>query len=126
VIFDSDILIWLARGSSQAADVVRGAERRAVSVVSYMEMLRGAHDKRDLLNMRNFLRSFGFEILPLTENIGNRAATYLELYCLRVALDVSDALIAATAAESNLPLATGNVKHFSVIQGLDLRPFTPR
>lgn len=124
MIFDTDVLVWLARQRQRAADAVRAAERRALSIVSYMELLRGARDRRELATTRSFLSSFGFEILPLTENVGNRAAIYLETYALVAALGVSDALIAATAAENDLPLTSGNVKHFSVIEGLDLRPFT--
>jgi predicted nucleic acid-binding protein len=39
------------------------------------------------------------------------------------AIDVSDCLIAATALEYNLPLITGNIKHYGVIRGLKLQPF---
>jgi predicted nucleic acid-binding protein len=123
VIFDSDILIWVARRHPKAVRLVEEAETRRLSIITVMELLRGARDRKQLRNAKSFLREFNFEVLPLTENIGHRAAVYVEEYCLQVDLSVADALIAATAVENDLPLASGNVKHFSVIEGLDLRPF---
>jgi predicted nucleic acid-binding protein len=61
----------------------------------------------------------------LTENIGHRASIYVEQYGLRTDLSVADALIAATAVENGLPLATCNRKHFGGIAGLELRVFRP-
>jgi hypothetical protein len=123
VIFDSDILIWVARRHPKAVRLVEEAETRRLSIITVMELLRGARDRKQLRNAKSFLREFNFEVLPLTENIGHRAAVYVEEYCLQVDLSVADALIAATAVENGLPLASGNVKHFSVIEGLDLRRF---
>jgi predicted nucleic acid-binding protein len=37
---------------------------------------------------------------------------------------LNDALIAATALEHKLVLATGNGKHFKMIAGLKIKPFT--
>ncbi len=89
-----------------------------------MELLRGARNRKQLQDTKSFLRDYDVQVLPLTENIGHRAAVYVEEYCLRVDLSVADALIAATAVENDLPLSSGNVGHFSVIEGLDLRPLT--
>ncbi|HJT25679.1 MAG TPA: PIN domain-containing protein [bacterium] len=40
-------------------------------------------------------------------------------------LGAGDALIAATAAEHNMTLASGNAKYFKAIKGLDLKIFKP-
>ena len=125
MIFDTDILVWHFRGNPEAAALVDAADSREISIVSYMELVRGARNRDELRTTKSFLRESGFRVLPLTENIGHRAAMYMEQYGLRVALSVPDALIAATALENSLALTTGNVKHFSVIEGLDLRPFAP-
>lgn len=37
----------------------------------------------------------------------------------------ADATIAATATENNLPLCSGNAKHYRAIQELQLRVFRP-
>ena len=64
-------------------------------------------------------------MLPLTENIGHRAAIYMEEYGLKVAMCVADALLAATAVESQLVLCTGNRKHYGPIGELDFSVFRP-
>jgi len=64
-------------------------------------------------------------MLPLTENIGHRAAVYVEEYTLSHGLRAGDAIIAATAAENNLPLYTSNAKHFKPIKELKLKVFKP-
>jgi len=125
VIFDTDVLIGYLRGNVKAARAVDRAEKRCYSVVSYMELLQGARDSREQKAIRSSLVALGLEMLPLSEEIGHRAAIYIEEYSLKVALCPMDALIAATAVENDLPLVTGNVKHFSVVRDIDLRVFRP-
>jgi predicted nucleic acid-binding protein len=125
MLFDTDILIWCLRGNAKAAKTIDTAEERAISVVTYMELLQGARDKRELKSIRNFLADSGFSIVPLTENIGHRASIYMEEYCLKVEMGIADALIAATAAENRLTLATGNEKHYRPINDISLQGFKP-
>jgi len=75
--------------------------------------------------MKDFLASFDFVLLPLTENVGHRALIYTEQYALTHGLSAADAIIAATAAENNLTLVSSNVKHFRPIKELSLKVFTP-
>ena len=125
MLFDTDVLIWIFRGNEKAAKAVDASPDRAVSSVTYMELLQGARDKRELKSIQSFLADFGFQMLPLSENIGHRAAIYMEEYALKCAMCVGDALVAATAVENHLVLCTGNRKHFTPIKDLDLRVFRP-
>jgi predicted nucleic acid-binding protein len=125
VLFDTDVLVWVFRGNSKAAKALEAAEERRLSVVSYMELLQGARDKDEARKIKVFLADFGFEVMPLTENIGHRASIYMEEYGLKVAMCVGDALIAATAVEAELQLLSGNQKHYKVINELDLEVFKP-
>jgi predicted nucleic acid-binding protein len=90
-----------------------------------MELMQGARDMAHQRLIRDFLRQFAFELLPLTENIGHRAAVYVDEYALSRGLRAADAVIAATATEAGLPLLSGNVKHFAPVQGLDFHAFHP-
>ena len=68
---------------------------------------------------------FDFYILPLTENIGHRASIYIEEYALASGIRAGDAIVAATAVENNLPLASSNAKHYRSIKELTLKIFKP-
>lgn len=90
-----------------------------------MELLQNTEHSRQHRYIRDFLRDFGFDVLPLSENIGHRAAVYIEEYSLSSGLRAADAVIAATAVEHNIPLISGNVKHFKAIRDLELVVFRP-
>jgi predicted nucleic acid-binding protein len=51
-------------------------------------------------------------LLPVTEDIARRAGEWLKHYRASHGIDDFDALIAATAEQHGLPLATLNLKHF--------------
>jgi len=125
VIFDTDILIWVERGSLKAARLVECTEERLISVQTYMELLQGAENRKQQDISRQFLKDFGFKTLPFTENIGHRSAIYVEEYALSNGLRAGDAVIAATATENNLTLCSGNSKHFKFIRDLKFKPFLP-
>jgi len=125
MVFDTDVAIWALRGGAKAAQSINKAKIRAVSLVTYMELVQGARDKRELQAIKAFLTAFEFETLPLTENLGHRASIYLEEYGLVVGMGMADALIAATAIETNATLMTANRQHFKSIQELSLMTFTP-
>lgn len=125
MIFDSDIFIWVQRGNTKAAKKIDTTDERYLSVQSYMELLQGAKNKSQHQYIKNFLVEFNFLILPLTENIGHRAAIYIEEYSLSSGMRAGDAIIAATAVENNMPVLSSNVKHYKSIKDLVLREFRP-
>ncbi|OHB76840.1 MAG: twitching motility protein PilT [Planctomycetes bacterium RBG_16_55_9] len=125
MIFDTDILIWIQRRNEKASHVVDQSIDRYISIVTYMELLQAATSKRQHECVLDFLKEFGFQILPLTESIGHRAAVYIEEYSLAYGIGAVDAIIAATAIEHHLPLCSGNAKHFKAIEGLKLKVFRP-
>ena len=125
MIFDTDIFIWTQRGNKKAAKLLEKSEEKYLSVQSYMELLQCAKNKTQHKHVKDFLSSFGFLVLPLTENIGHRASIYIEEYTLSSSLRSGDAIIAATAVENNMVLASSNVKHFKVIKELQLKAFKP-
>ena len=125
MIYDTDILIWVQRGSEKAAKLIEKDGNRYLSIQSYMELLQGAKNKSDHKYVKDFICEFEFSILPLTENIGHRALIYVEEYALSSNMRAGDAIIAATAVENNLPLVSSNVKHFKVVKELQLQAFKP-
>lgn len=125
MIVDTDVLIWVLRGSRKAARAVDRAAPRAVSVITYMELVQGARDKRELKAIKDLLVDLQFRLLPLSENIGHRAAIYMEEYGLSCAMSMADALIAATVVENHDRLLTANRKHYRPVKDLELKLFRP-
>ncbi len=125
MIFDTDILIWVQRGNLKAAKLIDQTEERAISMQTYLELIQCAQNKQQIQLTKDFLMNYGFNVIPFTQNIGHRAAIYLETHTLATGLRAGDAIVAATAAENNLALATGNSKHFKTIVDLKLHIFKP-
>ena len=125
MIFDTDILIWVQRGNEKAAKLIEQDEDRYLSIQSYMELLQGAKNKVHHKYVKDFISEFEFSILPFTENIGHRALIYVEEYALSSNMRAGDAVIAATAVENNMMLASSNIKHFKVVNELQLKSFRP-
>jgi len=125
MIFDTDIFIWAQRGNEKVVRLFEKEKEKYLSVQTYMELLQNAKNKTQHKHTKDFLTTFGFIVLPLTENIGHRASIYVEEYTLSSSLGAADAIIAATAVENNMTLASSNAKHFRVIKELQLKAFKP-
>jgi len=125
VLFDTDVLIWLFRGNYPAAEVVEGEVERQISIITYMELVQGAKNRQEARTIRNFLKEYGFELLALTENIGHRAAIYIDEYSLVSGLRMADALVAATALENRMPLCTGDYGHYRTLKDIEIIRFRP-
>lgn len=125
MIFDTDILIWVQRGNLKAARLIQKTADRYISVQSYMELLQCAQNKTHNKYSRSFIKDFDFTVLPMTENIGHRAAIYIEEFSLSHSMRAGDAIIAATATELNMDLCSSNAKHFRQISDLKLKIFKP-
>lgn len=125
MLFDTDILIWVQRGNSKAARLINRTPERLISLQTYLELIQCAESKRQQVETRSFLNNFEFEVIPLSENIGHRAAVYVDQFSQTNGIRAGDALIAATAAEKNFTLCSSNVKHFKILPDLDFKPFKP-
>lgn len=125
MLFDTDIIIWALRGNRKAGLAIDAVKSKLISSVSYMELLKGARNKKELNGIRRYLHDLGFEVLPIFENISHRATIYMEEFVLKSGLDMADALIAATSAENSEVLYAGNNKHYKVIPDIQVKVFRP-
>lgn len=123
MLFDTDILIEIQRENDKAAELINNSEERYLSIYSYMELMQCAQNKQQHREVKNFLKEFSFTTLPITENIAHRAAIYVEEYTLSHSIRAGDAIVAATAAQNNLVLCSGNKKHYSAIKEVQLKHF---
>ena len=123
MIFDTDVMIWAFRGNAKALDAIDAATERAISAVTYMELLQGVRNKREMIFMKRFLSTLGFSVLPVTTNISSRAVAIMEATTLKSDLGVCDAFIFATALDTGDTLLSGNAKHFKEVPLLDAVAF---
>jgi predicted nucleic acid-binding protein len=110
-LLDTDVLIDHLRGHRRL-DLVDTAWR--ISVVTHCELFAGRNT--DEPSLRETLNQVGE--LPVSRAIAESAGRIRRT----IALDVADALIAATALEHGLPLITRNRRHFERVPGLRLQP----
>ncbi|MEP1897595.1 MAG: type II toxin-antitoxin system VapC family toxin [Alloalcanivorax venustensis] len=122
---DTDVLIWNLRGDPAAAEALDSAPGFWLSAVTYMELLQGLRDTRELRLLRQALRYWDARVLHVNEEISARAMFLVEEYALSHNMQMADALIAAGAQYTGLPLFTANDRHYRHIDGLDLRIFRP-
>jgi len=124
VICDTNILIDLFdRTGSERQRILRhiakmGKDRIVIPAVTEMELINGVRNKEHGQRVAKNLKEF--KTLPLSQGIGERAISLLWHYRLSHGLDIPDALVAATALETGLPLWTRNTKDFRFIENLRL------
>jgi len=123
MIFDTDVMIWAFRGNAKALDSIDAADDRAISAVTYMELLQGVRNRREMLEMKRFLGRLGFSVLPVDVNVSNRAVSIMEETALKSDLGVCDALIFGAACEKGETLLSGNQKHFKEVPLLSAKVF---
>lgn len=117
VLLDSNILIDYLRNVEAAATFLESlSEKPAASVISHMEIVVGAKNRREedrIASLDDVVR-----FLPVTLPIARRAGEFFKHYAPSHATDNLDAIIAATAEHHGLKLATLNVKHFPMFAKL--------
>jgi len=116
---DTNILVDLTRGNGQAADYLDSlADAWSISTITCLELLAGARTQRETADLD--LALSGYRAIPPNEDITRRAYYLIKTYARSHGLGALDALIAATALEEGLTLATKNRKHFQMIGELKL------
>ncbi len=125
MIFDTDIFIWIQRGSVKAARLLENCNERFIAVQTYMELMQGAKNKTQLVQTKRFLKDFNIRVIPLSSEIGNLAMSLVEQYTLSHDMRSGDALIASTAIDQSQTLCTSNDKHYRQIPILELQILKP-
>ena len=125
MIIDTDVLIWYLRGNENAQKIITANIPFKISVINYLELLQGMNNKGELRILQKYLKTWSTEIIQINENISCRAMFLLEDYCLSHSMELGDAIIAATALESNEVLLTANEKQYGFIPNIQVSRFKP-
>ena len=123
ILVDTDVLIWYLRGNEKAYKTIEHLESLTISVVTYMELVQGMRNKKELNSLRQALHAWNCEILYITEEISAKAMFAVEQHFLSHSMQLADALIGSTAIVHGLPLLTGNDKHYKIMKGLLIKRF---
>ena len=124
-LIDTDVIIWYMRGNQNASKALQKHHGFAISVITYMELVQGMRNKNELIALRKSLRSWGTEVIYISEEISSKAMFYVEQHFLSHSVQLADALIGATAVSCGMPLLTGNAKHYRIVKEIKLSRFKP-
>ena len=123
MIIDTDVIIWYLRGSEKARVVIDSLNGFYVSAVTYMELIQGMKNKKELNALRKAFRLWNAKVIYINEDITVRAMFYVEQHFLSSSVELADALIGATAVVNGMPLLTGNTKHYKALKEIHLQRF---
>lgn len=125
MLIDTDVIIWYMRGNTNALKAIEKCKGFTISVVTYMELVQGMRNKKELASLRKALKSWNTKIIYITEEISSKAMFYVEQHYLSHSVELADALIGATAVSHGLSLLTGNDKHYKIVKEIKLSKFRP-
>lgn len=123
MIVDTDVLIWYSKGYQNAIDVIHSLDRFGISVVTYIELIQGVRNKRELNAFKKALGILNARVIQIDELISTKAMFYIEQYALSHSMELADALIGASAVTKQVPLLTGNEKHYKHLPEIKIQKF---
>lgn len=120
ILCDTNIIIEILKGNKRTINIIEsiGLENIAISSVTVMELYFGALNKRELNKIKKHLQALN--IVHFDTDISESAIKLIERFSKSHALQIPDAIIAATAMTSEIKLFTFNLKDFKYIDGLKL------
>ena len=125
MIIDTDVLIWYMKGNEKAYKAIEMANNFFISVVTYMELVQGMRNKKELNSLRKSIHSWDAKVLYISEEISSKAMFYVEQHFLSHSLELADALIGATSVAYGLPILTGDDKHYRTVKDIQITKFRP-
>ena len=117
IVLDSTVIIDLLRGHGPAATFLAGlTEVPACSEVTRVEVVRGLR-RDEQASIEDLLRSLRW--IALDEQIARRAGELGRRWRRsHGGIGLADLVVAATAQELGAALATSNIRHFPMFEGL--------
>lgn len=125
MLIDTDVLIWYMKGNRKAYEVIEETDQFFISVVTYIELVKGMRNKQELVLLRKALKKWNSKLLYINEEISIKAMFYIEQHYLSHSMQLADAMIGATAVTHGIPILTGNDKHYKNVNEIKIQRFRP-
>jgi predicted nucleic acid-binding protein len=121
-LLDTSVLIDLLRLHPPAQTWLHGQNTLGVTPIVWLEIIQGAQNKVSQVKAINLLKVF--EQVELTSEDCAWAIQQATRFTLSHSVGSLDCLIASTSHRLNVPLYTGNLKHFKpMLGGLAHKPY---
>jgi len=117
-LFDTNILIDYFNGEQRAKEEIEIYEFRAISVITYIELLVGLKNLEEIDLIKKFLHVFF--IIDVDLDIAKLTVTIRKKYNLKI----PDAIILATAQQNQCLFVTRDTKDFSQTLPIVRVPYT--
>jgi len=124
VILDTDIMIDLLRGYSEAIKWIKslGDEEIILPGFVVMELIQGCRNNVEQKKLKKELRQYN--VLWPTPEICDEALSIFSYLHLKKGMGIIDVLIGEIAVALGLPLYTFNLKHYNGIPNLEtIQPY---
>jgi predicted nucleic acid-binding protein len=124
LLIDTDVLIDFSRGFEIASNRLNEERLRfelSISSITYLELINGCQNKRDLRFTESYLSEF--KIIHLNPLISLKSIELIKRYNLSHNLQIPDCLIAATSLIERIPLLSKNQRDFRFVEEIELLPY---
>jgi len=118
IIIDTDFLIEYLYCNTTAVEIVdlNNSSFFVIGFTTAAELIKGTQNREQLQKLSKKMKLF--HIVPIDEEISDRALELVQNFHLSHNAAVNDCLLAATALKYHCYLATCNTKHFAHIPNL--------
>ncbi|NBC66930.1 MAG: PIN domain-containing protein [Bacteroidetes bacterium] len=121
MIVDTNVIIDFLKGNKAAVEFIDGLPVVRTSVVVVSELFSGVQEKNEMDELEEFLKYI--ESINVSVKIAKRAGLLRRKFLKSHGIEITDAIIAATANDLNVPVATLDKKHFSVLTNSLITPY---
>ena len=125
MIIDTDVIVWELRGNEKAKKIIHDNIPFSISVITYIELIQGMRDKKEMNNFIRQLIKWNVNIIQINNDISTRAMIFVEQYTLSHSMELADSIIAATCINESEILLTANDKHYRYIPNIQIKKFVP-
>jgi len=117
VLVDTDIVIDFLRGNGQAVAYVKSvSDSVCFSAITVSEIHAGTRGSREETEVERLFSLF--PVIAVTGEIAREAGKLVKTYRPSHAVEIPDAIIAATCHLTDAALSTLNVKHYPMFRAL--------